>query len=70
MSNYPPGVTGFEDAIAGPDEREFEDERECDVCQLTAMVIIVELTWQHSVEEVWDCPNPDCLTHHEKDVTP
>lgn len=31
MSNYPPGVTGREYQISGPD-REWEDERECEAC--------------------------------------
>ena len=32
MSNYPPGVTGNEYEIAGPDF-EVEHERECPVCE-------------------------------------
>lgn len=32
LSNYPPGVTGNEFAIAGPDS-ETEDGADCDTCQ-------------------------------------
>lgn len=32
MSNYPPGVTGNEYAISGP-EREWEEDRFCDECE-------------------------------------
>lgn len=34
LSNYPPGVTGNEFEIAGPD-KEWEIERECPVCAET-----------------------------------
>lgn len=51
MSNYPPGVTGNEYEIAGPD-REFTDERECDHCDRLVTVDVVQYRW----EEWWTCP--------------
>jgi hypothetical protein len=51
VSNYPPGVTGNEYEIAGPD-REFEDERTCPDCDQVSIVDVTGYGW----EEWWTCP--------------
>lgn len=50
LSNYPPGVSGNEDAIAGP-KREYEDERGCKECGWYGTVVVVE--WSDC--SVWEC---------------
>ena len=52
MSNYPPGVTGNEFEIAGPN-REYEEVRECTECGEE-----VEMLVQTFHNEAWaDCPS-------------
>lgn len=51
MSNYPPGVTGNEYEIVGPD-REFETFRECESCEIVSWVDVTGYGW----EEWWRCP--------------
>ena len=66
MSNYPPGVTGFEDAIAGPYEKELDEE--CPNCEQENA--LTELRWSTGIqivcghcdytrEEDYDGPDPD-----------
>lgn len=56
MSNYPPGVSGREFAIAGPD-REFEEERECR-CGYVGEALIQS----YGLEQWWTCP--ECGEDH------
>lgn len=63
MSNYPPGVTGNEYEIAGPD-REFTDERDCEGCGRLSTVDVIGYRW----EEWWTCPHPSCL-HENTRIT-
>lgn len=58
MSNYPPGVTGREFAIAG-DDWETEKNRVCEDCKFTGEVLVSSY---ESVQS-WECP--DCHTAHE-----
>ena len=70
MSSYPPGVTGFEPQIAGPDsERELPgEERECfDECEWAGEVDVEEVRYGYTVTEYWTCP--ECGHEHETDVT-
>lgn len=55
--SYPPGVTGMEFAIAGPD-REVEEEHECPRCHRVGIVLVAE--YRHSR---WaNCP--EAVTEH------
>ena len=66
MSNYPPGVTGNEFEIAGPD-REYSAERECDRvfgCGEISTVWVIG----YRDEEWWDCPK--CLHENTMYVEP
>ena len=70
MSNYPPGVTGFEPEIAGYDEREALREVDCgyDPCRYALEVPVVEVFTGHDVVEwfaVWTCPS--CNEANEKE---
>ena len=68
MSNYPPGVTGNEPQIAGPDsERQDRDERECAQCDFNDEVTIEEVRYGYTTMEYWTCP--ECGYEHENDVT-
>jgi hypothetical protein len=49
--NYPPGVTGYEREIQGPDE-EWEEDRECEWCEWQGRVEIQ----RYRREETWECP--------------
>jgi hypothetical protein len=63
LSNYPPGVTGNERAIAGCD-REFDARRRCDECGEWS-----EVTVQVSdTIESWDCPIEECQAENEVDT--
>jgi len=69
MSNYPPGVSGFEPQIAGYDERENIMEVECgyDPCRYALEVPVTE-TYSHDVVQwyaVWVCPS--CNEENEKE---
>lgn len=67
MSNYPPGVSGFEDQIAGPrSEQSDYDVKECDDCGFEGEVLVTRLFWRDSVEDTWECP--DCKSEHSEDV--
>lgn len=61
MSNYPPGVTGNEFEIAGPD-REFTDIRPCMACGRVEEVDVTGYGW----EEWWTCPRPECLSENAR----
>ena len=52
MSNYPPGVSGNEYEISGPDT-ETESEQECPTCE--AVVPGMEFTYRH--DRWWVCDN-------------
>lgn len=58
--NYPPGVTGREYAIAGP-ETEVEGWRECDWCGFEGDVLVRT----YAGSEEWTCPR--CEKQHEGD---
>ena len=69
MSNYPPGVTGFEPEIAGYDERDNIREVECgyDPCRYALEVPVTE-TYSHDVVQwyaVWVCPS--CNEENDKE---
>ena len=69
MSNYPPGVTGFEPEIAGYDERDNIREVDCgyDPCRYALEVPVTE-TYSHDVVQwyaVWVCPS--CNEENEKE---
>ena len=61
MSNYPPGVTGHELEIAGPD-REMVLERECDYCEFTGDMDCYEY------RGVITCTCPECGMDTEEDA--
>lgn len=67
MSNYPDGVSGREDAIAGPvEEVEDIDFKECAQCEWTGRVAVITLTWRFHQTEEWTCP--ECGHEHEVDL--
>ena len=56
LSNYPPGVTGNEFEISGP-EREWEEYATCPTCHTEAKM----LHQSHPERGVWAfCSNEDC----------
>lgn len=61
-SNYPPGVTGAEYEIAGPD-REEDEERECEYCGEVANVTVS----YYKLEAWWTCPTCDNTNVDEDD---
>lgn len=76
-SNYPPGVSGFEPQIAGYDENEFNDARECS-CQneecsefeiLEERDVYVTRWYTHRtvVNEQWEYTCPKCGNKSEWD---
>ncbi len=59
LSNYPPGVTGNEYEISGP-EREWEEEAICPLCEIEAVM----LHQSHRQIGVWAyCTNENCSNH-------
>ena len=60
MSNYPPGVTGWEPQIAGPEsESEKMDEMVCDEdCGFGGEVLVTEVRYRadYMVYVEWTCP--------------
>ena len=64
LSNYPPGVTGNELAIAGPDA-EYDDYKECESldCRFAGGVSC----WAYDGIEHWECP--DCGHDHEIELS-
>ena len=62
MSNYPPGVTGNEYAISGP-EYERETALECEVCGHIGLV----LEGHREFGERTICPECDDITYLEPD---
>lgn len=60
MDNYPPGVTGREDAIMGPlSESESEQEEVCpdEECDFKGTVVVSFRSWSDGmVDTSWDCP--------------
>lgn len=73
--DYPPGVTGYEGAIAGGDEREVDGVyHECKYeypsgapCDFEGEVDVTRVFWEASVEDYWDCPG--CNHANVTDVT-
>lgn len=82
MSNYPPGVTGAEFEIAGPDW-EREENKSCGAEDVsinavtidneTISVVVSECPWDGDVlvqgyrhSQWWTCPL--CSTQHDEDV--
>ena len=59
MSNYPPGVTGNEFEIAGPDW-EGPIDRDCEDCRWIGEVD----AWGYQGTLHWTCP--ECNTEHEE----
>lgn len=57
MSNYPPGVTGNEFEIAGPDWEDDMLVRCCD-CGWAGMATV----WAYRGETYWECP--ECGEEH------
>lgn len=53
MSGYPPGVTGREYAIAGPDG-ETDEQRECPACGWSGIATVSA----YAAERWWNCPDP------------
>lgn len=67
MSNYPEGVSGLEDEIAGPlTESEDIDEKECQQCEWKGLVPVLTLTWRFHQTEEWTCR--ECGMHYEDDI--
>jgi hypothetical protein len=68
MSNYPPGVTGFEPEIAGYDERDGEDvELECTHCEYAGIVpSTLVLVDAYTVVQEWTCP--ECEHDYSKEI--
>ena len=61
---YPPGVSGFEDEIAGPRMEYDEQIRvECDDCGFSGDVDGLVRVWRHDRDVSWDCPG--CGAEHE-----
>lgn len=60
MSNYPPGVTGNEWQIAGPDERVVSVDCNVDGCGFTG-----EVDGSSIDGETWQFTCPDCGTTDE-----
>lgn len=61
-SNYPPGVTGFEDAIAGPRDEYTETRAEmlCVHCEEVSVDVEVDVrVWQYEKTVEWLCSNCD-----------
>lgn len=67
MSNYPPGVSGFEPQIAGASERDGEDmSLECDSCEFAGEVPSTLYVWdRYSITQVWECP--ECGREYERE---
>lgn len=69
MSNYPPGVTGLELQIAGPDAEWDEDmdvecaNDECEMFDETQTVNVEAWSYRGSATYNWDCPK--CGHSHE-----
>jgi endogenous inhibitor of DNA gyrase (YacG/DUF329 family) len=57
MSNYPPGVSGNEDAF-GPQSEDVLDDQEvvCPLCETAVKTQIVRITWNYTVEDWMECP--------------
>ena len=74
MSNYPPGVSGFEPEISGYDEREIErevycPEETCSEFESEVVVLCVEVETSRGYYTIngnrsWTCPA--CGTDHEE----
>lgn len=66
FSNYPPGVTGNEDQIAGP-RGEAEETRTvlCEDCGLESSVVVSITEWRDYVEFESTCPECGYVTTNE-----
>lgn len=60
---YPPGVSGFEDEIAGP-RAEYDESVnvECTDCEWVGDVDGEVRVWRYDTDVTWTCPN--CKTEH------
>lgn len=69
MSNYPPGVTGFEPQIAGYDESSGPDEEfECDHCEFAGTVeTILVYVERYTIVQEWTCPECEHDYSRERD---
>lgn len=71
MSNYPPGVTGFEPEIAGYDERDVVlDEfycRTCEVEQVQVDAVVMQAT-AYTTVTVTVCPLCGATTETETEI--
>lgn len=57
FDNYPPGVSGNEDAFGPQSEETFEDQDiNCPACGTDVRTDVVRLTWNYTVEAIFDCP--------------
>lgn len=70
-SNYPPGVTGFESAIAGHDERDGDDieDFECPKCKhREAFLPTTLVAVDGGLIQEWTCPGCEHDDYREVDV--
>lgn len=68
MSNYPPGVTGFEDAFGPQAEYDVEvpDGYECRDCDEAPIGTVLRSVWSSGAEDYWVCEN--CGKENTRDV--
>ena len=66
LSNYPPGVTGNEYEIAGPDD-EWESEHYCGTCEKTTMFSCESFRGQRS-GICGECDSDLDLGHRDDDI--
>lgn len=63
LSNLPPGCTGHEPAIAGPDH-ETQEIRYCEPCDADTAHDV----WRYGLQEISECTV--CLHESERDLGP
>lgn len=63
MSNYPPGVTGFEDHFGPSAEVEEPVDKQCEDCEWDGSVVALRQYWNSDITETWSCP--ECGVEHE-----
>lgn len=66
MSNYPPGVTGFEDAFGPRFEHEEVRLVECEDCGWKDELPVLRQGWSTGMTDYWQCPG--CQAEHDDDV--
>lgn len=58
MSNYPPGVSGNEDAFGPQSEDVYEAVGIlCPACETLVDTSVTRLTWNYTIEDIFDCPS-------------